>query len=83
LQILPLIELGEIIVSEVLHAYIVYGHTHNPHVYLHEANPGSWVSDSRIQNTLLTIEEGEVIMNYWPDYRYPVNPVPAEVVSCV
>jgi predicted phosphodiesterase len=44
---------------------LVYGHTHNPHVYLFEANPGSWVSGSRNPNTFLTIDEGEVTMNYW------------------
>jgi UDP-2,3-diacylglucosamine pyrophosphatase LpxH len=62
---------------------LVYGHTHNPHVFLHEANPGSWVSDSRIPNTFLTIDEGEVTMNYWPDYGCPVNSGTSEVVSCV
>lgn len=38
---------------------LIFGHTHRPFVDEHIANTGSWVSDSQMQNTYITIEEGK------------------------
>ena len=39
---------------------LVFGHTHRPFIEEDVANTGSWVADSKIQNTYLKIEDGKM-----------------------
>jgi len=41
-------------------ARLIFGHTHRPFIDGNVANSGSWVSDATIQNTYITIENGNM-----------------------